>query len=248
VAGKRWSKVGNGFKGDFILCLKRTDEALWIGTARDGAYCLLNGSFMNFDTMSGLCDNNVWDLCLSPDKGILFCSRYNGLTRMLGGNFTCLSRDSGLPDREVTLARMDSRGNTWIGTAAGGLCMFGARDTLYYNTRNGLSGNYVRALLCDSTARWLGTWDGGLDFFNGNSWEHVPGVPAPVVALQIDGTGRVWAGTWGGGIYIREKEGWRNVNPANSGLPDDHVIDIRFDAAGHVYLATNKGLACWKFR
>ena len=38
-----------------------------------------------------------------------------------------------------------------------------------------------------------------------------------------------------------------NLTAANSGLPDDHVIDIKFDSTGSVYFATNKGVARYRF-
>jgi ligand-binding sensor domain-containing protein len=243
VIGGEWGRVRGAFKGDYVLCLKQENNALWIGTARNGAYCFSRGNFAQWDTTNGLCDNNVWDIGPGPEGEALFGSRYHGITRMKAGRFSCIARDSGLPDNGVTVISRDSRNRWWIGTALGGLCGIGEGDTVRLNRASGLSGNYIRAFLCDSGVRCVGSWDGGLDTLSGKGWEHVAAVAKPVAALARDGGGRLWAGTWGSGIFVRTAGGWKNLTSGNSGLPDDHVIDIKFDSRGNAWLATNKGLA-----
>ena len=154
-----------------------------------------------------------------------------------------MSSSEGLPDRQVTLATKDSRGIMWFGTVRGGLCGYENGQFQYLNTRNGLNGNYIRALICDSIPRWVGSWDGGLNFFDNEEWKHVPEIKPPVVFLGFDNNNILWVGTWGHGVYIKKPTGWVNLNDKNSGISDNYVIDIDFAENGDVYFATTKGVS-----
>jgi ligand-binding sensor domain-containing protein len=247
LSGEQWEQVALSGGGDYITALQKDSTGgLWIGTARAGAYCFRNGKYEHFNTTNGLLDNNIWDIFTDPDGSVWFASRYKGLTRMKEGTFETWTTAQGLPDHYVTVVRRDSKGVVWVGTARGGLC--GIRDSgmVYLNHTNGLSGRYVRTLLCDSVPRYVGTWDGGLDYFDGKGWKHDPAVEKPVVCLVTSPEGQLWAGTWGSGAYYRTGRGWERLAPEKSGLPDGHVIDIRFDRAGQAYFSTSKGLAVFR--
>ncbi len=215
VNGNRWGKVGNIFRGEYILTLKENKGAFWIGTARDGAWCFKDNGFLHMDTSSGLCGNNVWDICFRQNEEILFCSRYSGITQWNGNSSVCIGNHSGLPDNEVTLAETDKSNRLWIGTARSGLCGILNTDTLRVHRGTGISGNYIRAILCDSTLRYVGSWDGGLDYFNGRCWEQIAAVGKPVVVLRTDDLGHVWAGTWGMGVYMQDGSSWKVLNSEN---------------------------------
>jgi ligand-binding sensor domain-containing protein len=243
VCNKRWEKIGQPFEGKYVLCVKEDNQGgVWVGTARKGAYYLKDNNITKFSKNEGLLGNNVWDMLITEDQGMWFCSRYRGVTQIREEQIKTWTTAEGLPDIQVTLAQRDSQGFLWIGTARGGLCGYKDSQFTYLNHTHGLSGNYIRALICDSVPRWVGTWDGGLDYYENRDWVHVKEVQKPVVVLAFDKKGRLWAGTWGYGVFIKEGGSWMRIYTGNSGLPDDYVIDIKFHSE-KVYLATSKGLA-----
>jgi ligand-binding sensor domain-containing protein len=222
IDGRKYKKVGHPFTGKYIFSLKKDSTGgLWVGTAKYGAYYYNKGTWTHLDRKSGLAGNNVWHILRMSIK-------------------------QGLPDRQVTVAEEDTRGNVWIGTARGGLCCFSSDSIhLFYNKKNGLSGNYIRALICDTTIKWVGSWDGGLDLFTGEKWEHINEIKKPVVFLGYDKYKNLWIGTWGYGIYYQYPEGWKRITHKNSALPNNYVIDIKFAQNGKIYFATSGGVAIY---
>lgn len=242
----RWEKISHPFTGDYILCFE-TDSygGLWIGTARNGAYYYYQDNWTHIGQEQGLAGNNVWDIFIDSNEDIWFCSRYKGVCRKSSDSLIYLGTKQGLPDRQVTVAAEDNTGTIWLGTARGGLCGYKNGQFQYLNTRNGLSGNYIRALICDSVPRWVGSWDGGLDYFNGNQWEHLDEIKRPVVFLGFDRNKCLWVGTWGHGVYVKQAHAWEHLTEENCDLPNNHVIDIAFDEKGDIYFATSKGIAIY---
>lgn len=242
----KWQKVDSPFAGNHILCLRPDNKGgLWIGTANNGAYYYFQDNWVHIDQDQGLSDNNVWDILISKNKEVWLCSRYRGACRKSSDSLRCFNTKDGLPDNQVTVATEDSRGTIWLGTARGGLCGYKDEQFEYINSRNGISGNYIRAIICDSIPRWVGSWDGGLDYFNGEKWEHIEKIKKPVVFLGFDKNNKLWVGTWGYGIYIQRTKEWENLTVENSGLPDNHVIDIDFAEDGKIYFATSQGVAVY---
>ncbi len=246
IKNDTWEKVAAPFQGDYILSLKKdTQGGLWIGTARNGAFYYHNNTWKHLTGDQGLAGNNVWDIFLEDEETIWFCSRYRGVCRKSSDSILCMDTQNGLPDRQVTVAQKDKKGKIWFGTVRGGLAGYKDGQFEYINTRNGLSGNYIRALICDTIPRWVGSWDGGLDFFTGGIWKHIAEVGKPVVFLGFDKNRKLWAGTWGKGVFYKGSGKWHNLTAENSDLPDNYVIDIDFTANGTVYFSTSKGVAVY---
>ncbi len=240
------SKVTAPFKGNYILSLKKDRRGgIWIGTAQNGAFYCFNDSWKQYTGDHGLAGNNVWDIFIENEETVWFCSRYKGVCRKQNDSLFCFNSQNGLPDRQVTVAVKDTKGTMWFGTVRGGLAGYRDGQFEYINTSNGLSGNYIRAILCDSVPRWVGSWDGGLDYCNGEQWEHIPAVQKPVVFLGYSKNGILWVGTWGYGVFYRHGQTWESLNTGNSLLPDNYVIDIDFSEKNTVYFATSKGIAVY---
>jgi hypothetical protein len=241
VENGRWQKEPGLAPDEFVMCLKPgEDGSLWAGTAKHGTYRQVLGAWKCFDS------SNAWDLLAGKDSVVWIGVRYGGIRCFSNGETAFIDRRNGLPDNEITCMAEEPSGKVWVGTVRGGACSLKNNSFGYLNGKNGLSGNYIRAFLCDSVLRYVGSWDGGLDLWNGSAWQHVPEVKRPVVKLARDAQGRVWAGTWGGGVFVRKDGEWENISSKNSPLPDDHVIDIRFSPSGRVYFATSKGVAIFK--
>ena len=243
-----WERVELPFGGQYILTLVTgLNDGLWIGTARKGAYYYSENKWKHINSDSGLSDNNVWHILEDSRRNTWFCSRYKGICRVKSDSMsmmmTCYNMKNGLPDRQVTLAVEDSKGGIWFGTVRGGLCRYSNGQFEYLNTKHGIKGNYIRTLICDSIPRWVGTWDGGLNYFTGEKWVLIDEIKKPVVFTGFDKRGYLWIGTWGHGVYVKRNNNWDHIKSSNSELPNDFVIDIDFDSRGGVYFATSKGVA-----
>lgn len=244
VAHNTWKKVELPYCGKYILTLVTdTNDGLWVGTARKGAYFYSKGTWKHWSSDSGLTDNNVWHILNDSRKNTWFCSRYKGICRVKTDSMTCFTMKNGLPDRQVTLAVEDNKGGIWFGTVRGGLCRYLNGEFEYLNTKHGIKGNYIRALICDSVPRWVGTWDGGLNYFTGDKWTVIDEIKKPVVFIGFDTRGYLWVGTWGHGVYVKRNKTWDHITSSNSKLPNNFVIDIAFGSRGTAYFATSKGVA-----
>ena len=140
----------------------------------------------------------------------------------------------------VTAVTFDRRGRAWVG----------ARKTL---VRPAAPGSGSRT--CESAPDcW---YDGGLAVWDGAAWQlHRPaagdyGAPLrDVLALALDGAGRLWVGTGdpgsddGDGVLVQDGDDWRNLRRATEGsaFGGDVVTGIAVDPlTGDVWLATHHG-------
>ncbi|KFA25717.1 histidine kinase, partial [Xanthomonas vasicola pv. musacearum NCPPB 4384] len=152
-----------------------------------------------------------------------------------------------LPTGRIVSLREDAEGSIWVG-ANGGL--FRLREILFssYSHRDGLSGDYSRALLEDRDGSLWIAGTAGLD-------RMLPDgriVPVPVVtpsgrrpsvlSLALDGHGDLWVGTYADGVFVlRDGRLLRHYGEAD-GIPRGHIRAIVIDDHGAVWLATQRGV------
>jgi ligand-binding sensor domain-containing protein/signal transduction histidine kinase len=185
---------------------------------------------------SSLSDDGVFALCQSRD-GAIWVGTANGLNRLDArtGKFTRFVHNphnaNSLSSNRVTALCEDRNGSLWVGTNAG-LNRFNARTgtwTQYNHTTQptGLSSDVVRALHQDRDGDvWIGTWGGGLNMLNTR-------------------TGTIRSYT----LPRRAGGGYRVGNDANNDIHNglsksiggNVVWDVRQDAAGLLWIATEDG-------
>ena len=109
-------------------------------------------------------------------------------------------------------------------------------------TTDGLASNDVSSLLEDRIGRlWIGTADGGLSRYDGNSFitftadDGLPG--AVITSLLEDRMGRLWVGTADGGLSRYDGDSFVTFTAAD-GLPSNDVLSLLEDRAGVVWVGT----------
>ncbi|MBN1983988.1 MAG: hypothetical protein JW795_20835 [Chitinivibrionales bacterium] len=249
-SGSTWVKVQTPDVGKCIFSIIKDEiGGIWFGTANNGAFYYYQDQWHHFWTDQGLCDGNVWDIFIDHGNTAWLCSRYKGLSTIHRDSVTCYNATAAgesLHDRQITTVKQDLKGRMWIGTARSGLSAFFADTTLHFTSRNGLSGNYIRACICDTSIQWVGSWDGGLDHYTNSGWDHIEEVSKPVVVLHYDSpSATLWVGTWGKGAYSLHGGTWRHISTKTSGIADDYIIDIDVFDNGTIAFATNKGIALY---
>lgn len=161
----------------------------------------------------------------------------------------------GLPSTEIKALARDADGYLWIATADG-LARYDGIDMRIWRhdpqDLAGLPGNNVQALLFDARDRaWIATEGGGISILDARRARfthyrmatHSQLGSDDVWALARQGE-VVWAGTYEGGLTrIDARGGMQRYTQADDGLPSDTVLSLAVDAAGVLWVGTDKGLA-----
>ena len=168
---------------------------------------------------------------------------------------------------------IDHSGNIWIGTRANGAIVVKktGNPSLHLTKNEGVAHNNVRALAVDNNNTiWMGTREGlsvissSASFFEQATHEAHPIVIASgeddnfgiallgtqrINAICVDGANNKWFGTDTGGVLYTNpsgKETFLYFDKANSPLPSNKILDIKFDdATGKVYFATDRGIVIY---
>ncbi|APP85345.1 diguanylate cyclase domain-containing protein [Xanthomonas hortorum pv. vitians] len=178
-------------------------------------------------------------------------SENQGLLRIGSHGVEHLPAGRSLPTGRIVSLREDAEGSIWVG-ANGGL--FRLRETLFssYSQRDGLSGDYARAVLEDRDGSlWIASTAGLDRMLPDGSIVPVPvatpsGRKLSVLSLALDRHGDLWVGTYADGVFVlRDGRVLRHYGEAE-GIPSGHIRAIVIDdhAADHavVWLATQRGV------
>ena len=82
---------------------------------------------------------------------------------------------------------------------------------------SGLPTNSIDFIIQDKNYNyWIGTYDAGLVFYNGNNWivYNSSNSPLPynsVRTIAVDSFNTVWIGTYGGGLAEFDSNNWKNL-------------------------------------
>ncbi|MBI4852047.1 MAG: protein kinase [Acidobacteria bacterium] len=150
---------------------------IWVGT-QDGAAYYNGHSWTTVNMPNRTLSNWVYQIYVSKDGRVWFCTNGGGLSAYKDGIWTTYDIRSGLPNDQVRsfLETTSSNGKEilWVGTS-NGLARFEDNKWTTYNTSNSkLPNNLIRHLLkttnsSGSQAIWVGT-DLGLACFENNEW------------------------------------------------------------------------------
>ena len=195
--GENWSSYkthDSGLPKSNILSLAcDADGTVWIGTD-DGGVAKFDGE--NWEvynkTNSDLPYDDVNALTCGSD-GCIWMGTNFGLAKYDGSNWiTYTKSNSELPNDNISQLYCDESGNVWVLTqhfyTGYGLAMFSGENSVEYNKKNsGIIDQMLQCIYCDDQGNiWIGT-DGGLQRYDGESWE------------LINTGGLYYMGTWESG-------------------------------------------------
>jgi len=259
----------SGLPDDQVFGLLETRDAaggpvLWVGTA--GGLAVVRGRQLAVEGVAqGLPGPQVLALAELRETGRapeVWASLVGlGLVRRVGERWQRVdARPAFTADQGASLlATSDEagRGVLWVGTERSGLARMSSGRWSVLTTRDGLPSNQVVSLLetrwHERRTLWAGTRGGGIaEVVDGRvtgRWGRGSGLPnddaLALCEVTLPGGRReVWAGTRAG--VVRRSTApdgrWSRLVPGGEPLPSGTVVSITQDAAGRVYLGTQRGV------
>ena len=209
----RWSAytTADGLADNYVRGVAQTaDGTMWFATYGGGLSSLSNGRFKTYNSTNSKLTDNTCRIVLPGRDGDLWVGTRKGLNRFKDGRFTPYTVDSGLTNNSIIPLCFDPRGNLWIGTDGGGLCVRTPEGRFEsYGAKQGLPSDVVLGLLYDEkeSGLWVGT-NAGLAFWsNGRirAFTSADGLPEGGIFRMIeDRRGRLWLSS-NNGIYVVSK-------------------------------------------
>jgi len=136
------------------------EDALWIGTLREGVERHQDGQVTRFTTHDGLASDLV--RCFIQDTaGDYWIGTARGLNRLAGGRITRFGGEDVLAKQAILTFHADRQGALWIGTAGGGLARYQSNQVQMITSRHGLAADWIEQILEDDAGNlWLGSQTG----------------------------------------------------------------------------------------
>jgi ligand-binding sensor domain-containing protein/signal transduction histidine kinase len=194
-------------------------------------------------TQEGLPENRIRAIAQTPD-GYLWLGTSSGLARFDGVRFVVYARFNtpSMTDDNIRAFAVAGDGSLWVATDGGGLMHY--RDGRFqpYGPKEGLTNEFVGAVLVDRRGGvWAGT-NRGLFHMNGERFERVDEAlhlsNIAFFALREAADGRVFAGG-PSGLFCFEDGKLRRYSEAND---VDGTYHIGASKDGALWLGTNHGL------
>lgn len=245
----------DGLSGDDIYGLFEDREGnIWVATI-NGLDRFSEPSVVTYSRKQGLSDI-PWGGVLAATDGSVWFATLDGLNHLNQGNVTTYHRrraaggtreivGSGLPDEGVGSLFQDSRGRIWVSTPTG----IGYLDNDRF-IRAVAPGGLVSSLTEDSSGdMWIANRDLGLlrlsvpNEFKRIPWSALGHRDAAVVLAPDPSQGGLWLGFIEGGVaWFRDGHVHSSYSAAD-GLGEGRVNQLRFDARGALWIATEGGLS-----
>lgn len=207
--------------------------------------CFCVGAFEQFSrkvytTEQGLLSNKATALTFDK-KGVLYVGTQKGLSRFEGDKFVCV--DIG-KEAEITMLYCTDKNHLFVGAE---------NELIEFNGKKKVSVSEFNAKIVDMKidedgTTWLLTQTilyrkpaGAADY------DLKLGVPGDGSCLAVLRDNRVFVGTAGGGLHslTGKRWHWSELMADLTGLVSDNISCVEYDAAGNVWIGTDKGMCVY---
>ena len=247
LSGSRWSILGPEAKqtgsNAFSSTYRDSQGNLWtFGIASDaGTYFVQYLSLPSRGQSRRIVFNSFFE---DREGSIWLPTDGQGLYRVRKQAITMLSKEDGLPDRNIYPIYQDRAGAIWIGTWNGGLVRFSHGKFTTFSTADGLISNRVQSIGEDRDGvLWVAT-SPGLQRMRNGSWEGVRNelfrTREDVRAIHEDHEGSLWVGTSEGALCYKNGS-WTTIT-AKNGLATNDVRVMIDGRAGNLWIGGYGGL------
>lgn len=164
-----------------------------------------------------------------------------------GNKIETVAKDQGIPHKVTKKTIKDSKGNLWISTSAGIVCIYPNKDIQIFNKDNGFLSDEIYDIFVDSNDRiWVTTVeDGLLRIENNGSYQRFSereGLMGEMVfSIREDYQGDFWVGTASGCFLIRADD---SIFPVSytQGLPYLYIYNAQ-PFKEKIYFTSVKGFS-----
>lgn len=232
----------DGLPGDDVVALAQDHlKRIWIGTFGHGAGVWVNEKYHRVEGVPSD-GQDVLSFANGRNERLWIGTRDG---RVLSWQNDCVTTAERIDGEEIRILFEDRDGALWAGTRSRGVRVKDGSRKVEYSTANGLSDNFVTAVVqTPDGAVWVGTkhglnriLDGKIETFHRQKGLHV----ACIHTLYVDSAGVLWVGTAGGGLS-RFKNGRFSAIASKEGLPNEVVAQIIEDGLGSFWIGSNAGL------
>jgi signal transduction histidine kinase/ligand-binding sensor domain-containing protein/DNA-binding response OmpR family regulator len=265
----RFFNEGQGIH--IIHIFEDSRKRLWLGTSNGLA--LFNTQtnqaiwFRHDDNNArSLSDNLIFSITGDRD-GYLWVGTGNGLNRFdtRTHQFTHYLQTPVNEDVSSTAIRallIDSKNNLWVGTAAGGLCLYNKATDNFTRFMNDPADPFSLchdAILSLEEAAdgkiWIGTENGGISLYDDNrknfvcirnDHSNITGLTNNSIhSLYKDDQGNMWVGTWSGGVNLMPRYGNKftlySKTVEKNSLSNNIILSLAGDKSGNLWIGTDGG-------
>ena len=233
---------------DLAVASHEGAERLWIATDR-GLYWYDGIRFSPAVGPGAPGAVHVTALHVDP-AGVLWAATSRALIRVEGDHFRSFAGDSAMPVAHLQTITTDRSGRLWIGSLHG-LLRFDERSGRFARhtvATGALPVDWVTALAPHGAGVVVGTYHGGLSWYDGSQFQIERESPRGLPAGWVNPRAMAWAGnrlfvgTLERGLLVGRRGAWRHLRTAD-GLPSDDVTAVVRDGDRAMWVATRGGLA-----
>jgi two-component system sensor histidine kinase ChiS len=266
-------RIGNSLSQRSVLALHQDEGGnIWMGTDGGGLdlFDPQKKTFRHFrhdPANPNSLSSNVVKTLYEDKKGNLWIGTYlGGLNRYDREHdwfihYTSVPGDpKSLTNNVIWRMYEDSRQQLWVSTLGVGLCLMdrdkGTFTRFQPMTGPGSLGDYNVVTMLEDLAGhlWMGTEDQGLNLYHPDTRtfsyvKHDPVNPKSLSSNRVqvlfeDRRGRLWVGTANDGLNLMnpDLQSFQHFTTAD-GLPSNVINSIVEDAAGYLWISTNKGIS-----
>jgi len=237
---------------------------IWIGTNGGGLiyFNRAQNTFKHFRhdpaNDNSLCNDVIVSLCVDHNNILWIGTYYGGLDSYDGKAFNHHRNNNkdtnSLGDDRVWEIYEDKNNNLWIGTFEAGLERFDPHTQKFIHYKpgapNSVHTGYISSITEDRQGNlWVATSHGiDVRFNNSSSFKHLLSINSALSNDNVntvfqDSRGAIWAGTRDGLNIYNTISNCFQVFRKEDGLPDNTILNILEDNAGHLWISTPNGIS-----
>ena len=224
-----------------VYSTKEFDDHLWVGQKGGVTVFDLDGNFVRNYRLS---DPSIVIRDIVLFEGTYLFASNKGVLELRNNQIVQVENNPAIKTVNANRFFLTSDNELWVCATTGLLSYDNVFGKL--SKAKGLSSSYVECVV-EFGGEWvIGTYEGGVNFYNRNKVYQKEGIEELndkiILSMFVSGEHELWIGTMNNGVYLYNKKdgSLRNFNSSN-GLSSNHVKTIASDHWNNIWLGTSGG-------